>query len=99
MPIRSYRDRGTRDVAVGVNSKAARGVLPIQLHDVARRRLAYLAAAETLDDLRIRPGFNLHALMGERRGQQAIRINDQYRICFVWIAGDADQLEITDYHG
>ena len=98
MAIRSYRDRGTRDVAVGTNSKVARAVLPVELHDVARRRLAYLAAAQSLDDLAARPGLNLHALRGDRRGQQAVRINDKYRICFVWSAGDADSVEITDYH-
>jgi proteic killer suppression protein len=86
MAIRSYHDRGTRDIAAGMNSKAA------------RRRLAFLAAAVSLDDLRARPGMNLHALSGDRTGEFAIRINDQYRICFVWNAGDVEVVEITDYH-
>ena len=98
MAILSYRDRGTRDIAAGVNSKAARRALPTQLHDHARRRIAFLAAAESLDDLRSRPGLNLHGLERERRAQHAIRINDQYRICFAWRAGDAEDVEITDYH-
>lgn len=98
MAIRSYRDRATRDIAAGVNSKAARRVLPVNLYEVARRRLAFVAAAASLDDLRARPGLNLHALQQDRRKQHAIRINDRYRICFTWTAGDADDVAITDYH-
>jgi len=96
--IRSYHDAGTRDIAHGINSKAARQTLPVNLHAQARRRLAYLAAAQTLDDLRAWLGLNLHGLTGDRDGQHAIRINDQYRICFIWSSGDADDVEITDYH-
>jgi proteic killer suppression protein len=96
--IRSYRDRGTRDIANRINSKAARQTLPVDLHEPARRRLAFLAAAQSLDDLRAWRGLNLHALTGNRRGQHAIRVNDQYRICFIWIKTDADDVEITDYH-
>ncbi len=98
MAIRNYRDKGTRDIAAGMNSKAARRALPVELHELARRRLAFLAAALSLQDLLARPGLNLHALGGDRRGQHAIRINDQYRICFVWAAGDAEEVEVTDYH-
>lgn len=98
MAITTYLDRGTRDIAASVNSKAARRTLPIELHAIARRRLAFLSAAQTLDDLRSWPGLNLHALRHERCGQHAIRINDQYRICFVWKKSDADEVEITDYH-
>ena len=98
MAIQGYGDRGTRDIAAGMNSKAARRLLPVQLHAHARRRLAFLAAAESLDDLGSRPGLNLHPLERERKGQHAIRINDQFRICFVWRAGDAGNVEITDYH-
>jgi toxin HigB-1 len=98
MAIIAYRDRGTRDIAAGLASKAARNVLPVSLHEPARRRLAYLAAARSLDDMRARPGLNLHALTGDRRGQHAIRINDQYRVCFRWQAPDADDVEIVDYH-
>jgi toxin HigB-1 len=98
MAIRSYCDRGTRDIAAGVNSKSARQVLPTQLHQLARRRLAFLAAAQSLDDLRARPGLNLHSLQRDRQGQCAVRINDQYRICFVWRAGNAENVQVTDYH-
>lgn len=98
MAVRGYRDRGTRDIAAGVNSKSARRSLPVELHQLARRRLAFLAAVASLDDLRVRAGLNFHSLKADRAGQHAIRINDQYRICFAWIDGDADDVEITDYH-
>lgn len=98
MAIRSYRDQGTRDIAAGIKSKSARKVLPLELHQVARRRLAFLAASQSLDDLRARRGLNLHPLIEERKGQHAIRINDQFRICFRWVSGDAVDVEITDYH-
>jgi proteic killer suppression protein len=98
MAIRSYLDKGTRDIAAGVNSKRARSSLPILLHAMARRRLGYLAAAESLEDLLAWPGLNLHALTGDRIGQHAIRINDQYRICFLWLEDGIEDVEITDYH-
>jgi proteic killer suppression protein len=98
MAILSYRDKGTRDIAKSENSKAARNTLPVQLHELARRRLAFLNAAQSLDDLKSRPGLNLHTLGRDRMGQIAIRINDQYRICFLWATGDAREVEITDYH-
>lgn len=98
MAIRSYRDRGSRDIAAGTNSKAARAKLPVSLHNSARRCLAFLAAATSLEDLRARPGLDLHALTKDRVGQCAVRINDRYRICFLWSAGDAEDVEIVDYH-
>ena len=98
MLIRSYRDVGTRDIAAGTKSKRARRKLPVELHERARIRLAFLNAAQSLDDLRGWPGLNLHELRNERAGQYAIRINDQYRLCFEWKAPDAHWVEITDYH-
>lgn len=98
MAIRDYRDKGTRDIAAGLNSKAARQTLTVHLHEAARRRLAFLAAATSLTDLGVRAGLNLHPLQADRTGQHAIRINDQYRICFCWIEGSAERVEITDYH-
>ncbi|HWB53298.1 MAG TPA: type II toxin-antitoxin system RelE/ParE family toxin [Tepidisphaeraceae bacterium] len=98
MGIRGYRDKATRDIAAGVNSKTARIALPVELHEIARRRLAFLAAAKSLDDMYAWPGLNLHALRQERFGQHAIRINDKYRICFRWVAGDANDVVIADYH-
>jgi proteic killer suppression protein len=64
---------------------------------VAQRRLIALDAAGKLSDLAI-PGMSLEALVGDRKGQHSIRVNDQYRICFVWKDGDARDVEIVDYH-
>lgn len=64
----------------------------------ARRKLLYLNAAITLDDLRVPPGNRLEALKGNRKGQHSIRINDQWRICFRWHEGSAHDVEIVDYH-
>jgi proteic killer suppression protein len=69
-----------------------------ELQKVAIRRLRMLDAAETLDDLRVPPGNRLERLRGDRAGQHSIRINDQWRICFRWRAGDAYDVEIVDYH-
>jgi proteic killer suppression protein len=65
---------------------------------VARRKLLQLHAATELYSLRIPPGNQLEALKGDRRGQHSVRVNDQWRICFVWRDGAADQVEIVDYH-
>jgi toxin HigB-1 len=64
----------------------------------ARRKLLYLHAAERLEDLRVPPGNRLEALKGDRSGQHSIRINDQWRLCFVWRGGHAYEVEIVDYH-
>ncbi len=65
---------------------------------VARRKLLYLHAARRLEDLRCPPGNRLEALKGDRAGRYSIRINDRWRICFVWRDGEAHEVEITDYH-
>lgn len=65
---------------------------------MALRKLALLDAAESLDDLRVPPGNRLEKLRGGRKGQYSIRINNQWRVCFRWEDGDADDVEITDYH-
>jgi toxin HigB-1 len=70
----------------------------VAIESVARRKLNMLHAAKKLDDLRVPPGNKLHKLDGEREGQCAIRINDQYRVCFKWREGDAYDVEIADYH-
>lgn len=64
----------------------------------ARRKLYYLHRARTLQDLLVPPGNRLEALGGNRDGQYSIRINDQWRICFKWLEGDAYEVEIVDYH-
>lgn len=62
------------------------------------RRLAMIEAAERLDDLRVPPGNRLEALRGDRAGQHSIRVNRQWRVCFVWRDGAAESVEIVDYH-
>ena len=72
--------------------------LPTQIQAVARRKLRILHAAVRLDELRIPPANRLEALKGKRRSQHSIRINDQWRICFVWTTNGPSKVEIVDYH-
>ena len=71
---------------------------PGDVMKIAHRKLFQIEHATRLDDLRAPPGNKLEALAGDRRGQHSIRINDQWRICFVWKDGDAHDVEIVDYH-
>jgi len=96
--ILSFRDQGTEDLFKGVSSKAARKRLPSQLWKVGGRKLDALDQAESLEDLRVPPGNRLESLSGDRAGEYSIRINDQYRICFIWTAGGVEQVEVVDYH-
>ena len=89
--IRSCRDKRTERFVEGKRVPAFDG-----LRDAARRTLARLHAATTLSDFR--PGDHLEALRGDRDGQHSIRINEQFRVCFVWRDGDALDVEIVDYH-
>ncbi len=72
--------------------------LPLEIQNTARRKLEYLHRARQLRDLFPPPGNRLEALKGECAGQHSIRINDQWRICFVWRDGNAERVEIADYH-
>lgn len=72
--------------------------LPKDIQRTARRKLLYLDDAEDLQDLKSVPGHRLEKLKGQRSGQYSIRINDQWRICFEWMAGKARNVEIVDYH-
>ena len=92
--IRSFRDKTTEAVFDGDSSKG----FPADLVTVARRKLRYLNAAVDLGDLRSPPGNRLEALAGDRKGQHSIRINDQFRVCFVWTAEGPANGEIVDYH-
>ena len=71
---------------------------PADLQRRALRRLLILDAAERIDDLRVPPGNRLEMLRGDRKGQYSIRVNDQWRICFRWAAGNALDVEMVDYH-
>jgi proteic killer suppression protein len=70
----------------------------VNIESLAMRKLAMLNRAGKLDDLRVPPGNRLEALKGERAGQHSIRVNDQYRVCFVWTAEGPKDVEIVDYH-
>ena len=72
--------------------------LPQDIQRIAPRKLRMLNRAITLDDLRIPPGNRLEALKGDREGQHSIRINEQWRICFIWQEGEVLAVEIVDYH-
>lgn len=97
--IRSFRDSATQDVFDGRSSKKARRAVPHTLWGVAARKLEQLDSVVALDELRIPPKNRLEALKGDRREQHSIRINDQYRICFVWTELGPEHVEIVDYHG
>jgi proteic killer suppression protein len=92
--IRCFKTKQTEAVWNGVAPKG----FPADLLRSAQRRLAMLAAAIELSALRQPPGNHLEALKGDRSGQHSIRINDQWRICFVWRDGAAEDVEIVDYH-
>ena len=92
--IRTFRDRTTEAVFNGESPKG----LPADLVKVARRKLRYLNAADDLGDLRSPPGNRLEALAGDRKGQHSIRINDQFRVCFVWTTEGPAEVQIVDYH-
>ena len=91
--IVSYKDKVTQRFAEGEPVGKFRA-----FERVAYRKLKYLMAAVSLEDLRIPPGNRLEALQGDRIGQHSIRINDQWRICFKWTDGGAEGVEIVDYH-
>jgi len=86
------------DIFNGRSTKAARKACPFHLWKIARRKLDQLNSAVVLDDLRIPPGNRLEELRRDRKGQHAIRINNQYRVCFVWTESGPSQVEIVDYH-
>ena len=92
--IRSFKDDRTRAAFEGEASKG----FPTDLLTVTRRKLGYLNAATVLNDLRAPPGNRLEALKGDQQGQYSIRVNDQWRICFVWTADGPEDVEFVDYH-
>lgn len=96
--IRSWADGATEDLFNGVDSRRARRKCPVELWPVVRRKLDQLNRVRTLQELRVPPGNRLERLKGARAGQYSIRINDQYRVCFRWENGNANEVEVTDYH-
>jgi toxin HigB-1 len=92
--IKTFRDRRTAAAFRGLHLKG----FPTDLLRRALKRLRQLHAARTLQDLGIPRSNRLESLEGERKGQHSIRINDQWRICFIWRDGDAYDVEIVDYH-
>jgi toxin HigB-1 len=96
--IQNFKATGAEDIFNGINSREARRACPGTLWRIAARKLDQLDSIETLDELRIPPGNRLEELSGGRKDQYSIRINDQYRICFIWTASGPDQVEIVDYH-
>jgi proteic killer suppression protein len=96
--IRSFANLATEDVFNGVDGRRARAVCPADVWPIARRKLTQLNRVRNLRELAVPPGNRLEALRGSRAGQHSIRINAQYRICFRWEDGYADQVEVTDYH-
>lgn len=92
--IKSFADKRTAAIFAGY---AVRD-LPQQIQRRARAKLLAIDAATLLDDLRVPPGNRLEALHGNRQGQHSIRVNDQWRICFVWRDNEAWDVEIVDYH-
>ena len=90
--IDSFKDKEAGKIFNGLRSRKFEAIAK-----TAYRKLAFLHSAGALPDLKS-PGLQLEALKGDRAGQHSVRINDQYRICFRWEAGYADEVEITDYH-
>jgi proteic killer suppression protein len=92
--IKTFADKHTQDIYLKGNSKR---IAP-DIIKRAIRRLEYIDLATCLEDLKVPPSNRLHALKGDRKGQYSISINDQWRICFKFVDGDAYEVEITDYH-
>ena len=88
---RSAAARATRN-------RRARAACPSALWPVVRRKLTQLNRVRDLRELSVPPGNRLEALRGDRAGQHSIRVNQQYRVCFQWEDGNADAVEVTDYH-
>jgi proteic killer suppression protein len=92
--IQGFVDLETEKIWSGRRSRK----LPTDIQALALRKLRILNNARVLQDLRVPPGNRLEALRGNRAGQHSIRINDQWRICFVWKEGGPADVEIVDYH-
>jgi proteic killer suppression protein len=97
--IKSFRSKGTENIFDRKNAREARQTCPQQIWRVAQRKLDQLNGVVSFESLKIPPDNCLESLKEERKGQHSIRINDQFRVCFVWTDdGGAENVEITDYH-
>ena len=96
--IQSFKNQATEDIFNGKDSIQARKVCPQILWKVAARKFDQLDSVIDIDELRIPPSNKLEKLIGKRKGQHSIRINDQYRICFIWTEQGPTNVEIADYH-
>lgn len=92
--IRTYRNRETQRVFEGERERS----FPTDIMQRARRKMVQISAAAELDELRVPPSNHLEALSGGRQGQHSVRVNRQWRICFVWRDGNAYEVELVDYH-
>lgn len=92
--IRSFACKETEKIWEGVRSR----IFPSDMQGRALRKLRMLDAAQNLNDLLVPPSNHLEALKGNRKGQMSIRVNDQWRICFIWQDNEAHDVEIVDYH-
>ena len=95
--IKNFKDKKSKDLFDGINSKEAR-LIPNAIWNVVSRKLDQLNAAYILDDLKAPPGNRLEALSGKLKGFHSIRVNDQYRIVFKWAPEGPELVEVTDYH-
>ena len=96
--IKTFKSSGTEDIFDGVASQTARRCRPQSIWSVARRKLDQINRVRAINELKVPPGNRLERLKGDRENQYSIRINQQYRICFIWEEGHAYEIEITDYH-
>ena len=92
--IKTFADRRTQELYATGKGKR----IPADVANRAARKLEYVDLATRIDDLRVPPGNRLHALSGDRKGQNSISVNDQWRICFCFVDGDACDVEFCDYH-
>jgi len=98
MAILNFKNKGTEDINYGRGTREAFRALPKELHRKGQIKLARLGAVTSIQDLQEIRGNRFEKLKGKRKGQDSIRINDQYRICFKWKKENAVDVEIVDYH-
>jgi proteic killer suppression protein len=96
--IKSFKNKASQEINYRLSSKQSRKLLPEELHEKARVKLARIGAATSLQDFQKLRGSRFEVLKGDRKNQYSIRINDQFRICFKWDGKHAFDVEIVDYH-